>query len=214
MIVWATRESQNRRTSEEKTFFSTMIKHTADIHTISNSNFHPYADPFLNLYLTKKLRQATEEIFSNKWKQQLEESRKADIYRTFKENMKLEMYLTHPKRKERVAMTKLRISDHKLMIEVGRHIHPTVPREDRRCHMCTTEVENEQHFMTDCKLYGSQSNFWNQVTSKFPQTTNLSKENKFIFIMTQEDPEITELLLRTNYEQQQFRNFMCKYFYE
>ena len=213
-IVKQAYTSELNRTSEEKTFFSTMRKHTADIHTISNSSFCPYADPFLNLYLTKKLRQATEEVFSNKWKQQLEESTKADSYRMFKTNMKSEVYLTHPKRKERVAMTKLRISDHKLMIEKRRHIRPPIPREDRKCHMCTTEVEDEIHFMTDCKLYGSQNTFWTQVTSKFPQTTNLSKENKFVFIMTQEDPEITELLLKTNYKQQQFRNFMFEYFYE
>ena len=191
-----------------------MMKHTEEIQTISSSDFCPYADPFLNLYLTKDLRKATEELFSNKWKQQIQEGTKADTYRTFKTNNKFEVYLTHPKRKERVAMTKLRISDHKLMIEKGRHIRPQIPRENRKCHMCTSEVENEVHFLTNCKLYGSQSKFWNQVTTKFPQVSNLCNEDKLIFIMTQEDPEITELLLKTNYEWQQFRIFMCEYFFD
>ena len=115
-----------------------MMKHTEEIQTISKSDFCPYADPFLNLYLTKDLRKATEELFSNKWKQQIQEGTKADTYRTFKTNMKFEIYLNHPKRKERVALTKLRISDHKLMIEKGRHIRPLIPREDRKCHMCMT----------------------------------------------------------------------------
>ena len=181
---------------------------------ISSSDFCPYADPFLNLYLTKDLRKATEELFSNKWKQQIQEGTKPDTYRTFKTNNKFEVYLTHPKRKERVAMTKLRISDHKLMIEKGRHIRPQIPRENRKCHMCTSEVEDEVHFLTNCKLYGSQSKFWNQVTTKFPQVSNLCNEDKLIFIKTQEDPEITELLLKTNYEWQQFRIFMCEYFFD
>ena len=111
-------------------------------------------------------------------------------------------------------MTKLRISDHKLMVEKGRHFNPIIPRENRKCHMCTTEVENEVHFLTDCKMYGSQSNFWNQVTTKFPQTANLRKEDKLTFILTQEDPEILELLLKSNYEWQRLNNFLCKYFYE
>ena len=80
--------------------------------------------------------------------------------------------------------------------------------------MCSTEVENEVHFLTNCQLYGCQNKFWNQVATKFPQTSNLCNEDKFIFIMTQEDPEITELLLKTNYEWQQFRIFMCEYFFE
>ena len=202
------------RAPEKKTFFSTMMKHTEEIQTLSNSDFYPYADPFLNLYSTKDLRKATEELFNDKWKQQVQEGTKADTYRTFKSNMKHEVYLAHPKRKERVAMTKLRISDHKLMIEKGRHIRPPIPREERKCHMCSTEVENEVHFLTNCQLYGSQNKFWNQVTTKFPQTSNLCNEDKFIFIMTQEDPEITELLLKTNYEWQQFRIFMCEYFFE
>ena len=206
--------SELSRAPEKVTFFSTMMKHTEEIHTISKSNFHPYADPFLNLYLTNKLRQVTAEVFSRKWKEKLQESKKADTYRTFKTNMKFETYLTHPKRKERVALTKLRISDHKLMIEKGRHIHPTIPREERKCHMCTDKIEDEVHFLTDCKLYGSQINFWAQVSTKFPQTRNLNKEDKYTFIMTQEDPEIMELLLKTNYERQRLRNFLCEYFYQ
>ena len=80
--------------------------------------------------------------------------------------------------------------------------------------MCTDKIEDEVHFLTDCKLYGSQNNFWTQVTTKFPQTRNLNKEEKYTFIMTQEDPEIMGLLLKTNYERQQLRNFLCEYFYQ
>ena len=206
--------SELYRAPEKKSFFSSMLKHTSEISTISNSEFYPYADPFLNLYSVKNLRKVTEEIFSNEWKQKLQASTKAVTYRTFKTNMKFEVYLNHPKRKERVAMTKLRISDHKLMVEKGRHFQQVIPRENRLCHMCTNKVEDEIHFLTECKIYGSTNNFWNLVVTKFPQTRNLSMENKVTFIMTQEDPEIIELLLKRNYEWQRLNQFLCEYFYE
>ena len=98
-IVKQAYTSELNRAPEKVTFFSTMMKHTEEIHTTSNSSFHPYADPFLNLYLTNKLRQVTAEVFTNKWKQKLQASPKADTYRIFKTNMKFETYLTHPKEK-------------------------------------------------------------------------------------------------------------------
>ena len=60
-------------------------------------------------------------------------------------------------------MTKLRTSDHKLIIEVGRHQRPIIPREEQQCYMCTTEIEDEVHFLTKCNLYGSKNHFWDQV---------------------------------------------------
>ena len=75
----------------------------------------------------------------NKWKEKIAESNKADTYVKFKPDMKFESYLYHNNRKERVMMTKLRLSDHKLMIEVGRHSRPLIPRLDRKCYMCPAE---------------------------------------------------------------------------
>ena len=128
--------------------------------------------------------------------------------------MKFEAYILHPNRKERTLMSKLRTSDHKLMIEVARHNHPIPPREERVCYMCSTKMEDEIHFLTECKIYGSKDLFWNQVYEKFPQTSHLTNKDKFIFIMTQEDPEIMKLLLKTTREWFGLRTFLCNYFYE
>ena len=126
--------------------------------------------------------------------------------------MKFENYLLHKNRKERVALTKLRISDHKLMIEVGRHTD--IPREQRFCHMCENKIEDEEHFTTTCRIYGTLNGFWNKIRDKYPQTSQLSNKEKFIFLMTQEDHEITSELLKKNYEWQKLRNFLCEYFYQ
>ena len=113
-------------------------------------------------------------------KLKLEGSTKCDTYRLFKDKMKFEEYLLHPNRKERIAMAKLRISDHKLMIEVGRHRRPVIAREERLCYMCKDKVEDEIHFLTECNIYGSRNKFLEQVHLKFPQTTGLSNKDKFI----------------------------------
>ena len=203
------------RSTENTTFFSTMQKHSAALHELSDQGFiSPFADPFINIYEVKKLRTLTYEIFHQQWKLKLEGSSKCDTYRLFKDRMKFEEYLLHPNRKERIAMTKLRTSDHKLMVEKGRHYRPIIPREKRFCYMCRNKVEDEIHFLTDCKIYGSKNKFWDQVYLKFPQTTGLGNKDKFIFLMTQEDPETMKVLLKTAREWQEFRAFLCNYFYE
>ena len=47
-------------------------------------------------------------------------------------------------------LTKLRVGNHQLQIEIGRH-YPTKPREERLC-ICS-EIEDENHFLKFCYLY-------------------------------------------------------------
>ena len=78
----------NSRPSENTSFFSTMLKHSAEMHELSETSFvSPYADPFVNIYEMKKLRTATEEIFQNQWKQKLEASTKCDTYRLLQKEL-------------------------------------------------------------------------------------------------------------------------------
>ena len=52
----------------------------------------------------------------------------------------------------RIIITRWRLSSHKLMVEVGRHRRPIVPREERVCSMCGV-LEDEQHVIFTCPLY-------------------------------------------------------------
>ena len=128
--------------------------------------------------------------------------------------MKYELYLNHTNRRERVAMTKLRTSDHKLMIEELRRIRPKPPREQRTCFMCHGEVEDETHFLTECRLYGSLSHHWGGIYDLAPQLSTLTSAQKFEFIMIQEDPEILGRTLRMVYDLTLFRRFMYDFFYQ
>ena len=56
--------------------------------------------------------------------------------------VKFENYLTDvTNRKHRVAMSKLRTSDHKLMIEQGRRKGPRIERSFRTCPRCECCIE-------------------------------------------------------------------------
>ena len=49
----------------------------------------------------------------------------------------------------RAALAKLRTSDHKLHIELGRH--NGTPVEDRLCHHCDMgQIDDEYHFLFEC----------------------------------------------------------------
>ena len=204
------------------TFFSTMDRHLFELSQPNQTETDglllpiPYANPYENInqdLSRDKQKLLTGEIFQKKWKDKLDQSSKADTYRQFKTEMKFEPYLDHKNRKMRVHMAKLRTSDHKLEIEVGRHQRPLIPRTERKCHMCTEEVEDEIHFLTQCKLYGSRNGYWATIYTKVPQLRTLSNTDLFIYIMTQEDPELTELVMKMNHEWMSLRKFMHEYFY-
>jgi hypothetical protein len=47
--------------------------------------------------------------------------------------------------------TKFRISNHKLLIEYGRYHQ--IPREERICNHCDSEIETDFHFAFECQKY-------------------------------------------------------------
>ena len=207
-------EYEMQRTANSTTFLTTMDRHTEDIYKL-NGMFQPYANPYENLWTLSRQeqKQVTHEVFQNNWKERINQSTKADTYRKFKPSMKFEQYLYHQNRKMRVNMTKLRLSDHKLMVEVGRHKRPFIPRPQRRCHMCVEEVEDETHFMTNCRLYGTQNRYWEGIYNKVPQIRTISNTDRLVYIMTQEDPELTNTVLKMNHEWMKFRKFLEENFF-
>ena len=55
--------------------------------------------------------------------------------------------------KHRITLTRLRISDHDLMIEKGRHTKPYTDLKKRICPTCNEDVEDEFHFIVICPTY-------------------------------------------------------------
>ena len=60
-------------------------------------------------------------------------------------------YLTNVRNiNHRVAITKLRLSNHKLTIEIGRYVKPYQPPDQRICPLCKTGLEDEEHYLMYC----------------------------------------------------------------
>ena len=73
-------------------------------------------------------------------------------YRLLKQSWGIEDYLlTTIDVKDRSALTKLRLSNHNLSIEKGRH--QNLQLNDRTCPFCPEQIENELHFLIKCPTY-------------------------------------------------------------
>lgn len=80
------------------------------------------------------------------------ENSKLRTYAKFKTEIGMEDYLHKiPKIEDRTSLTKIRLSNHHLAIEVGRH--NKIPKENRFCPFCPTIVEDEKHFIMNCHAY-------------------------------------------------------------
>lgn len=88
------------------------------------------------------------------WKKMAQASPKLETYMQFKQGLYYEPYLDFIRNKEdRIALTKLRTSNHDLLIERGRYTRPFTQRIDRLCKYCKTDVEDETHFLLKCPRY-------------------------------------------------------------
>ena len=83
----------------------------------------------------------------------INQTNKSLTFRLYKENVTIAPYLLHVKnRKYRRTMSKLRLSDHNLEVEISRHTKPKTNHENRICKLCTDpNIEDEVHFLLRCK---------------------------------------------------------------
>ena len=196
-IVKQAYDYEINRPPECSSFFNTIKKHEHKLQALHKC-FLPLKHPLENIFHTSdlKLKSYTYQIFHNEWKSNLDTSIKGETYKRFKNNMKLEPYLKFLNRKQRVSLTKLRVSDHKLMIEEGRRKTPKIPRENRTCKMCLGMIEDEPHFLTNCVLYGSRIKLFQNFEVLYPNFHTLNNDQKFIYLMSQENSDITTALAK------------------
>ena len=98
-------------------------------------------------------KQRVKDVFIQNWESELSASTRATFYNTFL-SFELQPYLsqiTIPK--FRIALSKLRMSSHRLEIECGRWKKPnSIPLNERICRFCGI-LEDEYHFVIECKLF-------------------------------------------------------------
>ena len=90
--------------------------------------------------------------YINKWETLVNNSPKCStLYKHIKIVFEREHYLTKLPYNLRLALAKLRTSNHKLPIETGRYSRNYVPREERLCTKCDSgQLGDEYHFLLVC----------------------------------------------------------------
>jgi hypothetical protein len=93
------------------------------------------------------------------------------------------------------AMNKLRLGNHRLRIETGRHTIPKTPENLRICPFChLNEVENELHFILSCHLYNNlRLKFFEDINRKYHHFDVLDDKSKILFLFNNVDPFICRL---------------------
>ena len=98
-----------------------------------------------------KFRKTVSEKYTSRTLQKLSNMNndsKLFLYSQLKTQIKLEEYLLKETSfKNRQLLTKFRISDHSLKIEIGRYRN--IPKEQRLCDNCKV-IDNDHHFFLHC----------------------------------------------------------------
>ena len=139
-------------------------------------NKHPFINKKLFLRLCDTFHQNSFESIRS-------ENSKLRSYALFKKDIGYEQYLSEIKNTSaRIQMTKLRLSNHSLMIEVGRFTN--IPKEMRFCPFCRETVETEVHFLLNCPTYKFlRLKFLNPIYRINPGFNLFTEEQKFEYIM-------------------------------
>ena len=152
-------------------------------------------------HLYRKVLQALIIKFNSIWKERIQSNHGENIqkgnklrtYALFKQNFNMEKYLQFGSRNQRRNLCKFRISNHKLEIEQGRY--KNISAGKRTCKLCNTGVEDEIHFLLTCSVLENIRKATLSVIYKlYPNTENLNDKDKFIWLMTTEDPDMLHLL--------------------
>ena len=112
---------------------------------------------------------------------------KLRTYARVKTEIGMEEYLNSTENiKDRTALTKIRLSNHDLMIEKGRH--RDLDENERLCPFCDNVVENEQHFILECGTFRAlRVDLLAKVTESSNGFNTLSENDKFCFLLSEPD---------------------------
>lgn len=120
-------------------------------------------------------------------------------YGNMKKEYVMEKYLkVVNKPSHRVAISKFRLNAHRLRINLGCYENKggPIPVEQRTCLYCKNNtIENEKHFILECKTYENTRNtFIKEFSIKFTQFSSLSEKEKTLAILNTEDKAMSNLV--------------------
>ena len=96
--------------------------------------------------------QRIKDIYIQDWDEQLNKLTRSSTYKAIR-SFTFHPYLDTIKlKKTRTSISKIRLSSHRLEIEIGRWTKPKAQRSDRKCRLYNIP-EDEYHFILECPLY-------------------------------------------------------------
>lgn len=141
--------------------------------------------------------QRLKDIFEQEWfsslhndiRKRQNQKNKLRCYRQFKTQFGFEKYLSMSLPViDRVHLTKLRISNHKLGIETGRYF--SIPVDKRVCPSCG-QIDDEIHFLFNCNLFDTdRQSFFRKVDAPFLSNLNLRNEIKLSMLLSSDRESI------------------------
>lgn len=100
-------------------------------------------------WIKNAVAQRLKDQFIQTWSNDMFNSSKGKIYRTFKLDFGCEKYLEKLPKKFRTILLKFRTTNHRLPVETGRWIN--MPYNDRSCVLCnTSKIADEFHYILEC----------------------------------------------------------------
>ena len=152
------------------------------------------------------------------WQNTLQHSQKLEFYSSFKTDHTTSSYLELTRGtagRRALATVKLRISNHELMIEIGRYNQTT--KDNRHCPFCGCNViEDEVHFLFQCPTYSMIRNkFYYKVKTLIPNITQLPINGLIDELMNSSNYFVTifqlVLMFVTNYYQSNVNALCCNF---
>ena len=170
------------------------IKHTLE----TNGFLSLYQGDFSSKlpFVFKKVHQRLVDNFHQESFESMKGERsKLRTYALFKKEIGLEPYLIDVENiSTRSIVTKFRLSNHKLMIEVGRH-QGMEDRNERVCPFCPDKVEDESHFLLFCPTYRIQrKTFFDPIIRNQFIFSCLSVEKKMEYLLCKMDRDICQFI--------------------
>ena len=145
--------------------------------------------------LVRSVRKKLCHSFLNYWnKKSKEPEGKLDTYLKIKKCFSGETYLSINNFRLRRLLCQIRT--HELKIERDRYKKPHVERSQRICEKCSSnQTEDELHFIINCPLYiDNREIMFNNIGELCPKFKDLPNEAKCIWLFTNEDISVLELL--------------------
>jgi len=141
------------------------------------------------------LRDKIENRYVIKWIQEINDTIKHPILRTyivFKHAFSRERYIESLSiKKYQRAISRFRVSSHRLGIETGRHQKPYIPPERRVCKFCDSKnVDDELHFLIHCDFHSTaRQTFYSHLRHLITNFDTLKDMDKFreILVSTNDD---------------------------